>query len=313
MDKDILRNLFTTSLCLEVIQLDVRRSERIEHMKKTDYALSPQSQMLLSLFSPDTQQRLARDFYLDDIAINKQLLKDEIEDPFYVYFNNKDNGLYLELWVCVNISCPGCGQKLYKYANPNMPVVDVKCINPSHNISMGPLYYQIKATEKDKTFNKLNYFNYNEEYICVGSIKYGYNCHVIRADNMSDRDLLVGYICIEYYYTDETNNNIIIDMNKSFVLIPNLLYKPLEPIQNDWTFYNYIYTHQSVPVIKFNNNMVRKFRFSDLYRPFGVIKLNNYYDSRKIYNELPPALNMDVQLKYLIMKTKYLNLKKKLN
>ena len=311
MNKDTLRNLFTTSLYLDVIQLEVRRSERLEHMEKVDYKLSPQSQMLLELFSPETQKRLARDFYFDDIKINEKLLKDEIEDPTYIYFDNKGVGLYLELWVCVNIPCPGCGDKLYKYANPNMPVVDVKCINPSHDNHMGPIYYQIKATEQGTEYAGFKYFSYDEEYICVGSINYGYNCHVIKATNLEDRDLLVGYICIEYKYHDF--NSIIIDMNKSFVLIPNLDFNP-HPSQMDWNYYDYILT-RPISVIKFNNNMIKKFRFSDLYKPLSIIKLNHYYDVVKVYNEQPPPLdlNMDVQLKYLIMKTKYLNLKKQIN
>ena len=125
MNKDILRNLFNTSLYLEVVQIDVKRSERsskgISGIQKIDYNdsnynLSPQSKELLSYFSPETQKRLARDFYLDELSINKYLEKQEIDDPNYIYYNASGVGIYLELWVCVNIPCPGCGHKLYKYA-----------------------------------------------------------------------------------------------------------------------------------------------------------------------------------------------------
>ena len=56
MNKDILRHLFRTSLYLDVVQIDVRRSERISNIEKIDYNLSPQSQLLLSYFSPETQK-----------------------------------------------------------------------------------------------------------------------------------------------------------------------------------------------------------------------------------------------------------------
>lgn len=310
MDKNTLRQLFNNSLYLKVIETEVRRSSRIQHSMPMHGTLSPNSQLLLSLFTPETQKRLARDFYLDDIEINKKLLKDEIEDPTYIYFNNSGVGLYLELWVCVNIKCPGCGDTLYKYANPNMPAVDVRCINPSHNNTLGPLYYQIKATQKGVTYAGLKYFSYDEEYICVGSYKYGHNCHEIKADNIIDRDLLIGYICIEYIYKDM--NNINIDMNKSFILIPNLQFVPANTLQMEWTYYHYEKI-VPVPVIKFNTNMINKYRFSDLYKPFGVIKLSNQYDAVKIYEDDSLPMELDFKsskYKYLIMKMKYLNLKK---
>ncbi len=307
MNKDILRYLFNKSLYLDVVQIDVRRSDRISNIEKIDYNLSPQSQNLLSYFSPETQKRLARDFYIDELAINKYLKKQELDDPNYIYFNPSGVGTYLELWVCVNIPCPGCGHKLYKYANPNMPVVDVRCINITHDLSMGPIYYQIKATQKGAVHAGYKYFSYDDNYVSAGSINYGYNCHIVRADDYSSRDILIGYICVEYIYTDPTFNRIIIDMNSSFVLIPNLQFQPnIE--QNDWTYYHYIRTTPS-PIITFNNNMVRIFKFSELFANFGVIQLSNYYDARKVYNEEPPT-GPSFQYKYLIMKKKYLDLKK---
>ncbi len=309
INKDILKELFNTSLYLDVVQIDVKRSERIATMEKKDYNLSPQSRELLSYFSPETQKRLARDFYLDEQLINRYLEKQEIDDPNYIYFNASGVGTYLELWVCVNIICPGCGHKLYKYANPNMPVVDVKCINPEHNYLMGPIYYQIKATQKGVVHAGYKYFSYDDNYVSAGSIKYGYNSHVIKADDYASRDLLIGYICVEYIYTDPTFNKIIIDMDNSFILIPDLQFQP-NIFQKDLTFYHYLSTEPTI--VGFNNTMVRKFRLSELYHPFGVISLSNYYDVRKTYNAPAPAGPI-FQYKYLIMKKKYLDLKKVIN
>ena len=314
MNKDILRHLFNTSLYLDIVQIDVRRSDRISNIGKinynNNYNLSPQSRELLSYFSPETQIRLARDFYLDELAVNKYLEKEDIDDPNYIYYNASGVGTYMELWVCVNIPCPGCGHKLYKYANPNMPVVDVKCINLKHNNSMGPIYYQIKVTKKDAFYADYKYFSYDEEYVSAGSFNYGYNCHVIKADDIISRDILIGYICIEYNYTDLTFNKIIIDMNNSFILIPDLQFQPTV-FQNDLTYYEYIRTDPS-SIIKFNTNMVNKYRFSELYQRIGPISLSNNYDARKLYIEEAP-ISPSFQYKYLVMKKKYLNLKKSIN
>ena len=319
MNRITLKKLFDTSLYLDIIEIDARRSERLLGIDKINYnedikELSPQSKDLLSYFSPNTQKRLARDFYLDDIAINKYLGKAEIDDPVYIYFDPKGVGIYLELWVCVNISCPGCGNKLYKYANPNMPVVDVICVNPFHNNKMGPIYYQIKATEKDKTYLGYKYFSYDENYVSTGSIRYGRICHEIKADDIQSRDILIGYICIEYKYIND--NTINIDMDKSFILKPNCQFRP-NIFQKELTYYKYIRIVPS-PIVSFkdsfDNNMVIKKKFKELYAPFGIISLNNYYDANKIYDDEPPAKLMfgTMQYKYLIMKKKYLDLKKKI-
>lgn len=310
-NRDEIKNLFENSLYLEVIELSVKRSERIGEMKKVDYKLSPQSKLILSLFSPESQSKLARSFYLDDIELNKKLIKDEIIDPDYVYIDNSGVGLYLELWICSKLTCIGCGEKLYKYANPNMPIVDVKCINPNHTFDHGSKYYQIKATQSNVKYAGTKYFSYDEEYIKVGSVKYGYNCHMINAtDPIINRDILINYICIEYDYIDP--NNIIINMKNSFIVMPKLNLPNTIPM----TFYTYTNTDK-IPTIKFNNIMTNKYRFSDIYKPFGVIKLNLYFDVVKVYNnEVAPLLKLDMdtsddfQIKYLKMKIKYINLKK---
>jgi hypothetical protein len=328
----ILRNLFNTSLYLEVVQLERRKSERIAEQSKIFYGeneLSPQSQNLLSLFSPETQLRLARDFYLDDRK-NAALI-DKVDDPDYILFNPSANGLYLELWVCANIPCPICGHILYKYANPNMPVVDVVCIN-NHN-NNGVNYFQIKATQSDSTdIYGFKYFSFDNNYVCVGSKRFGYNCHVIKANDKTNKDLLIGYICIEYNMTDDYKNTIKLDVQKSFLLLPNTQFIPTEE-QNNWTFYSYTYNPNKA-ILTFNPIMVRKISFSDFYRTAptinniitDIISLNIDYDVIKVYNEPPDAPNFAAaapaaqsaadaaaQQKYLIMKMKYLNLKKQIN
>ena len=311
---DVLRYLFTTSLLVDVIPLEVRRSERlmnhVVHVNKFSEQLSPAGKVLLSYFSPETQLKLARDFYLDDIKINKEILKEEMTDPTYIYFDNQGVGLYLELWICANMHCPGCGEKLYKYANPNIPAVDVRCINPKHNFEKSPIYFQIKATETGSMFAGLKYFDYNEGYVCIGSKKYGYNCHVIRGDDSKNRDLLIGYICIEYTYANPLNNQIRINMHASYMIFPNMVFNPVDEREKAFTFYHYDDSYR-IPVIRFNNNIVKKYRFSEYFdKPIDIIDLNLYYSIKKIYTDIPPlAPVLYSENKYLKYKTKYLELK----
>ena len=317
IDKNTLYKLFETALYLDIVEIEPpRRSERIADRQLVaqlvaqpvaqpvaqQFPLSPNSESLLSNFSPETQLRLRRDFYIDEQEINKIIERDSIDDPLYIHFNNSHVGIYLELWVCVNIPCPGCGYKLYKYANPGMPVVDVRCINPAHDHNMGPKYYQIKATQKGAIYAGYQYFSLVKQYICVGSYRFGYNCHVIRADEPSiSRQLLIGYICIEYNYNN--SNHITIDMTTSFILRPNLKFTPQNTEQNEWTYYQYASISPN-PIIIFNTYMMDIIRFTNAY----TISLSNNYDARKVHTSdapQPPAFT-----KYLIMKKKYLDLKK---
>jgi hypothetical protein len=205
-----------------------------------------------------------------------------------------------------------------------MPAVDVLCIH--HAIDKGVKYFQIKATQSDReNVYGLKYFSYNENYICTGSKRFGYNCHIIKAIDNTNKDLLVGYICIEYNMVDY--NNIKIDSKKSFLLLPNTEFNP-NIQQNDLTFYNYIINpiYSNKAIITFNPEMVNKIRFSDFYKDKPIINkiisnpisLDIDYDAIKPLDVLPPPPMMGnlgpaaaaaAQQKYFIMKMKYLNLK----
>jgi len=315
-NKDTLKTLFNNALCLKIIVLPELRTNPDRAAKKrprtdtlADFPLqsfSPNTRSLLLSFSPATQELLAKDFQKDDAFINEIAGRLELDDPNYSYFNNSKVGTDLEYWVCVNVRCPGCSGELYKYANPSMPAVDVRCINPHHTLINGPKYYQIKATEKDRTFNGRRYFSFEEKYICTGSFRFGFNCHVMKY-NDEYKDILIGYICLEYTYIND--NNIRIDNNTSFILVPNLLFEPSTDEQKLWTYYSYNYSlnHRSIPMITFNPNMFTIIKFTNIIN----ISLSIIYDAKKIKirNEEPPGA-LDLKSKYLIMKMKYLNLKK---
>ncbi len=326
--KETLRELFTTALCLD-ISISPRRqspyrsrikpdrlideynsppSKRValSHSSLSSEILSPGSEQLLELFSPETQTKLRKDFIKDDKYIENILGRIELDDPNYVHFNsNPKIGTDLELWVCVNIKCPGCGDKLYKYFSTSMPAVDVRCNNPKHNLKYGPKYYQIKATELGKTYNGLKYFSLDDKdsrlnYICTGSYRFGYNCHIITSDS-KDKDILIGYICLAYNKS-ASDENIILDNANSFILKPNLSFIPKTDEQKLWTYYSYL--DKAKPRITFHREM-----FEIIRLPSVSISLNTIYDADKLQTEEPPA--NPIFIKYLIMKMKYLNLKKK--
>ena len=373
---DTLRNLFNTSLYLEVVELKTRKSDRLakkeqkkhEEVEKDTLSpqakkklteeilteeispeqilskLSPQAIEILSNLSPDSQHRLAREFYLENIK-HHALINQVDDDPDYYLFNPRANGLYLEFWVCANIPCPICGEKLYKYANPNMPAVDVLCIH--HTLKKGVKYFQIKATQSDaRALGGLKYFNFTDgtlNHIFIGSKRFGHNCHVIIATDDTNRDLLIGYICIEYNMT--ANNKIKIDIKNSILLLPNTTFEP-NIQQNNLTFYSYIINpvYPNKAIITFNSEMVKKISFSDFYNDKQIINkiisnpisLDIDYDAIKPLDALPPppmmgnlgpapaaaaagasaaaaagasAAAVAAQQKYFIMKMKYLNLK----
>ncbi len=313
INKESLKDLFNSALYLKIVESSevkknpFRASRRMNSepsSKKILQAFSPKSADILATFSPDTQMRLARDFIKDEEYIKSQVDKLELDDPNYLNYNNPKVGSDLEYWVCVNITCPGCKGTLYKYASPSMPAVDVRCINPNHTLADGPKYYQIKATESGKTFNGYKYFSYDDKYICVGSVRFGYNCHVMTYDDKY-KDILIGYICLAYNYIND--NKITLDKIKSFILIPNLLFTPSNDEEKVWTYYEYIQLGSS-PIIRFNSNMVDLHRLPTDINP--EISLNIIYDAQKITQEPPTGL--DLKSKYLIMKMKYLNLKNKL-
>lgn len=312
-DKEILRNLFNSALYLEIfVAPEVRRNpprnargiinnDDEPSAKRVFDVLSPQSVKILASFSPETQMKLATDFIRDERNIQRQIGILDLDDPNYVNYNSSQVGTDLEYWVCVNMTCPGCNGKLYKYANPNMPAVDVICINPNHTLNNGPKFYQIKTTEAGTVHKGLLYFSLEDEYICVGSPNFGYNCHVMTFDD-EYKDILVGYICLAYRYNND-KTRIRLDITKSFILIPNLLFEPKNDEERTSTYYNYIQLGPT-PVIKFNTNMIKVIRLSTP----SDIPLNIKYDANKLEIELPKLL--DIQSKYLIMKMKYLNLKK---
>ena len=290
--------------------------------------LSPDSKNIVMLESTANRQALVYDIIKDTEKINQVTLELDAMDEDFSYTLPSEVGNYMELWICVNMRCPGCRVgMLYKYISSNMPVIDVKCFNTEHNLlNHGPCFYQIKATERNVNFLGKKYFtrkpiqDYPSGYIKVGSKRAGVYSHSITsADTIDNKYISIGYICITYYYLTN-KRRINIDLNESFVVIPNLSYYS-RTRTNDY-YYQYIPNSLNMPLITYNPNkeIVNVLTFTELINRddyskgiFKNINLDKQYKTI-IYHKPSPAtreLTFDDEYKekYLYYKKKYMKLK----
>ena len=236
-----------------------------------DYSFTTQSRALYNFISPDKQDDYLKLLKQDDAIIERMNI--DIKDTPFNQIDGSEMGVYIESWICSNFFCPGCEQyTLYKYSHPNMPVVDVACVNPEHILSHGPRYYQIKATGNRSGgmpyFTRRPILYSPTGYIKVGSKRYGKFSHeVLVTDSNEDKELVVGYICISY--TDNGNMKITINPDESFILIPNLISLIKSEARHN-AYYKYLYTRNSV-VVSYNHFYVMAFSLREYFK---LIELN---------------------------------------
>ncbi len=288
--------------------------------------LSPESKKLVLAESVSNRQRLIYDILKDNEKIEAIGKLINAMDEDFSYTLASEVGVFMELWICANMKCPGCKNgKLNKYISSNMPVIDVRCVNPEHDLlTHGPLFYQIKATEKYTNVLGLKYFtrtpiiNYPSGYIKVGSKKMGQYSHEIKpTDSLETKYISIGYICVTYKYL--TNRRFVnIDLNDSFCLIPNLAFNS-RTRSSDY-YYKYIQNQMNLSIITFNPdiNVVSVISFQDLitkynYEPqlFKNINLDKKYITIPYYRPSTATRELDYESKYLYYKNKYLQLKNK--
>ena len=264
----------------------------------------------MEFLSPKSYKKIQYDIRRDDFRIKELEDKYNLKDEDYTEVEPKLMGIYLEYWVCMRLHCPGCGGKFVKYAYPNMPVIDIRCSNLTHNIETeGPIYYQVKTTTGANFANGGNYpkyFSLKDNYIHVGSKRFGFNCHNIKyTDN---KDILIGYICIEYN-EDETKNKIKINANNSFIIKPKCNYEQTDQkdISDDY-YYRYIdnLTADQKDIISINKNLCYIIQLKIM-----PININIKFDY-KVYHLDPPPLGPVFLYKYLKYKTRYISLKKQI-
>ena len=309
--EDYIYNLFETSDIVQIIEAqELRRTDRIIQPKQNVGLFSPNAQQILNRLTPISRQRMIKDFNIDDLNILKQeSIQEEIDETF-IYFENQEVGQFLESWVCFNMRCPGCNGILYKYQSKNMPVVDVKCINPNHLLNNGPKYYQIKATESGTTFRGQKYFSLNEQFIKIGSTRFGKLSHEVKlSDGYNKKRILIGYICIEYHYIGDYKRRINIDTHNSFILVPNLTLQPQTSQEAELQYYTYV--NDIIPTIRFDNRLFNIIKFREYpieyHNIFKNINIDTHFVERLYTDDIAKNLFYKKYLKY---KQKYIELKK---
>ncbi len=328
-DDDVSNMDIDSVLLLEKNELS-KKKPRYEEQETTIVGfseLSPDSKNIVMLESTANRQALVYDIIKDNNKINEVTSQLEAMDEDFCYTLPTEVGNHMELWVCVNMRCPGCRVGvLYKYISSNMPVIDVKCFNTEHNLlEHGPIFYQIKATERNMNFLGKKYFTrqpiqgYPSGYIKVGSKKTGVYSHSITtADTIEYKYISIGYICITYYYLTN-RRRINIDLRQSFVVIPNLAFQS-RTRTNDY-YYRYIPNSLNMPIITFNpdRRIVNVLTFAELIIRDGYsegifknINLDKKYRTITHHIQTPATRELtydDYESKYLYYKNKYLKLK----
>ncbi len=292
--------------------------------------LSPLSKKIVLAESVSRRQGLIYAILADDKKIDAITRKLDTMDDDYSFILPSEVGNYMELWICANLRCPGCRVgKLFKYISSNMPVIDVRCVNPEHNLLQhGPIFFQIKSTEKHshlfgrKYFTRVPIKDYPSGYIKVGSKRFGIYSHSITpVDSVDDKYISIGYICITYKYL--TNRRFVsIDLHNSFVVLPNLAFH--SRTRSNSYYYQYIPNLLNIPIISFNpdRHIVAVLTFAELAIRDGYllglfrnINLDKKYITTPYYKPTPATreLNLyeptDYESKYLYYKNKYLKLK----
>lgn len=271
IDTDTLSELFYGSVLAETECVVYKYDSTDNSVNKIrSFEMTPLSKMIYDSVSTNKKTWILRDMMADDNYISGI---DDFDPDYLEKLENKELGFYMEDYVCHNMQCPVCNTKsLRRYNVKNMPVVDVICTNIDEHEGKIKLF-QIKTTLGHK------YFDRKKQTLLVGSKKYGYMCHEIsgRAD-MSHKNLLVGYICINMVELDD--NKYKIDNRDSFVLVPDVKNK------SDNNYYRYTgkKTHFGNEIIQWNPTMVNIYDINNFME-------NTNVDTTTVYNISDIMLN----------------------
>lgn len=312
VSKEDLHELFTKTDLIETnIVPYTKPTKKITPIKRmTINNLTPISKLIYESSNAYDKQKLLIDFAKDNEYIDKVTNSIDENDPDYLEkMENNKLGFYMEDFVCHNMKCPSCGEKMFKkYMIKNMPVVDVICTNVTYHENKSDVYmFQIKITVGNN-----NYFSKYQNYILVGSKKYGFNCHEIYgSDNIYNKKLLVGYICLQLYMIKD--NEYKIDKKESFIILPDT------NKTTNLKYYEYLDKTGSYNrnILKWNNNMIKEVNIINVCDEwlvntnvvyYDINLLDNPYNESSVYRTLQFAGNW--KKKYNKYKKKYLELKK---
>jgi hypothetical protein len=204
------------------------------------------------------------------IEINE--LQKELDDTDYIDELPGTIGFYMESYAALTLTCPVCNKKtLYKYNNQNMPVIDLVCINDEHDINKGVRFFQVKTKNNNSLFAGTKYFDIDKNYAYIGSIKFGYNSHIISAMDF-DKTTLIGYLFISI---SSFNDNY--KITDAQWILPNL------SIKKDKCYYYYTYdTIRKKYIINWDNELIQKIK---IIIP-NIVSIYNIINENPIINPL---------------------------
>jgi hypothetical protein len=194
---------------------------------------------------------------------DRLLRREMVNDPDWknVWLSTKV-GKTMEEWISEHMICPQCKVlSLRMYASPIMPVIDLVCIHPTHDTTKWSRFFQVKSSNRfmhvGSTCNFLNaYFSNREDckFIHVGSRTLGELSHgVTPSDSLTKKQITINYICISYLIM---NDDIHIQLQRSFIVMPRLDLTDTE-LQHNWYYqYSNSYNVNNRNVITFNPHTV---------------------------------------------------------
>lgn len=238
--------------------------------------LTPISKSIYKSTSPRSKPYVLEQMLKDNDDIDKLDSKTDITDPDYQEkMENNGLGFFMEDFICANCFCPVCNKRtLCKYAHSNVPVIDIVCTNYKYHLDNNKCFlFQVKTSVTN------SYFDLLSRTISVGSKKYGYNAHVCYGtNNMTDKFVVPGYICIKLGKFDPIGQTYMIDHQNSFVLVPDY-----NNNQNQ-SYYQYLKNTgiYGKSVISWNNTMVNAVPFNTISHIGKVV--HDIYSEKEIDN-----------------------------
>jgi hypothetical protein len=232
---------------------------------KKSSLLSPGAKIIYdNVSTPEKEMLLSYGFNEDNKYIDKSEEK-ELRDLYYEELTKTELGYYMESYVCDNLRCPNCGNKLLKFLRKNMPLVDLICENAMDHLSNNLCYlWQVKTTIESE-----NYFsNYH-----LTMTKNGYaNIMLgIKPDVEHDIKMLqIGFICIHLVREDDHTYHI--NKSKSFILNPEL--RILTP---DEHYYHVVSQTTDKLEVRWNPMLVKMIFFNVLRYTLPIINTNYVY------------------------------------
>lgn len=264
-----------------------------DNIDKQIELFSPLKKTIIEYTSLEERDYLMNDMLKDDKLIDK-IIDDEDDEDYEQIKEMQIIGISMEFYLAKYLKCPSCNQNtLKKYAISSMPLIDLVCVNSIHKSDKMCRYWQVKTKSKYSRY-------FNSDYITVSNYKYSDYIYNIKSNDEENKDLCIGFICIEL------DNYNLINKRNSFIVKPRL------DISIDEKYYNY---NKELNIIFPNYSLCEKIHFTDFsYLP--IFNINDNYIGKIVNNQIEneyvsQKLDFDdlFYKKYIKYKKKYLQLK----